>query len=87
MIIYYQKRLRIYLKNIRCNVVSAGLVKTVSSRVIPGSETLINQIQDRVGSQKLTTKQIGDVVGFLLSDASDCINGQVIYADHGAHLL
>ena len=37
--------------------------------------------------KNVTTTQVGNVATFLLSDMSDCITGQVIYADNGYNIM
>ena len=37
--------------------------------------------------QNVTTTQVGHVATFLLSQMSECITGQVIYADNGYNIM
>ena len=37
--------------------------------------------------KNVTTKQVGNVATFLLSNMSDAITGQVIYADNGYSIM
>lgn len=41
---------------------------------------------DSIAGRWLLPEEIAEVVCFLLSDASKCITGEIIYCDAGSHL-
>ncbi|QIE01983.1 enoyl-ACP reductase FabI [Buchnera aphidicola] len=71
-------------KNIRVNAISSGPIRTLSSYQIQD----FNKIQNHAHSYSLikkpiTSKNIGNVASFLLSNLSLGITGSVIYVDNG----
>ena len=75
-------------KNVRVNAVSAGPVKTVAARSIPG----FMKMYKRVASMSPLSRQIGqEDVGnlglFLLSPLAAGITGETVYVDGGYHVM
>jgi NAD(P)-dependent dehydrogenase (short-subunit alcohol dehydrogenase family) len=72
---------------IRTNCIQAGVTKTDSFKMIPGSEQLAALAAKRNPFGRLTTPQdIANVVSLLASDKAGWINGSIIKADGGEQL-
>lgn len=75
-------------ENIRVNAISAGPIKTLSSKGIKDFSSVLTVIEEKAPLHKnVTTTQVGNVATFLLSSMSDSITGQVIYADNGYNIM
>ncbi len=75
-------------EEIRVNAVSAGPIKTLSAKGIKDFSSVLTVIEEKAPLHKnVTTTQVGDVTTFLLSSMSDCITGQVVYADNGYNII
>ncbi len=73
---------------INVNAISAGPIKTLSAKGIKDFNSILTIVEERAPlHQNVTTKQVGDVAVFLLSNMSNCITGQVIYADNGYNIM
>ena len=73
---------------IRVNAVSAGPIKTLSAKGIKDFNSILDVVEEKSPLKRnVTTKQVGNAVTFLLSDMSDAITGQVIYADSGYSIM
>ena len=73
---------------IRVNAISAGPIKTLSAKGIKDFNSILNVIEEKAPlHQNVTTKQVGDVATFLLSNMSEAITGQIIYADNGYNIM
>ena len=71
-------------EGIRVNAISAGPIKTLSAKGIKDFNTILNVVEEKAPLHRnVTTTQVGNVATFLLSNMSDAITGQVIYADSG----
>ena len=69
---------------IRVNSISAGPIKTLSAKGIKDFSSILTVVEEKAPLHKnVTTTQVGNVATFLLSEMSDSITGQVIYADNG----
>lgn len=74
--------------NIRVNAVSAGPIKTLSAKGIKDFSTSLSIVEEKAPLHKnVTAAQIGNVATFLLSEMSDSITGQTIYADNGVNII
>ena len=72
----------------RVNAVSAGPIKTLSAKGIKDFNTILTVVEERAPLHKNVTKeQVGNVATFLLSDFSNSVTGQVIYADNGYNIM
>jgi len=75
-------------KGIRVNAISAGPVRTVAARSIPGFSTLY----ERAGKlaplgRNITPEEVGNAGLFLLSPLASGITGTVLFVDAGYHIL
>lgn len=66
-------------KNIRINAVSPGVVATEINGIAPNEAMNYSSIGGRI----LRPEEIAEVVVFLLSDLSQCINGEIITLNEG----
>ena len=72
----------------RVNAVSAGPIKTLSAKGIKDFSSILTVVEEKSPLHRnVTTTQVGNVATFLLSDMSDAITGQVIYADSGYNIM
>lgn len=70
-------------EGIRVNALSAGPINTLSARGIKNFNTMLDIVEQKAPLHKnVTIEQVGNVAAFLLSDLSDAITGQIIYADN-----
>ena len=75
-------------EDMRVNAVSAGPIKTLSAKGIKDFGSVLTIIEEKSPLHKnVTTTQVGNVTTFLLSSMSDCITGQVVYADNGYNIM
>ena len=73
---------------IRVNALSSGPIKTLSAKGIKDFNSILTVVEEKAPLHKnVTTTQVGNVATFLLSDMSDSITGQVIYADNGYNII
>lgn len=72
----------------RVNAISAGPIKTLSAKGIKDFSSILTVVEEKAPLHRnVTTEQVGNVATFLLSDMSDAITGQVIYADSGYNIM
>ena len=75
-------------EEMRVNSISAGPIKTLSAKGIKDFSSMLTIVEEKAPLHKnVTTKQVGNVATFLLSNMSDAITGQVIYADNGYSIM
>ena len=75
-------------EGIRVNAVSAGPIKTLSAKGIKDFGSILTEVEKRAPLHRnVTTIQVGNVATFLLSNMSEAITGQVIYADSGYNIM
>ena len=75
-------------ENIRVNGVSAGPIKTLSAKGIKDFGSILKVVEEKAPLHKnVTNIQVGNVVSFLLSQMSDSITGQIIFADNGYNIM
>ena len=75
-------------EGIRVNAVSAGPIKTLSAKGIKDFSSSLTIVEEKSPLHRnVTTTQVGNVATFLLSEMSDSITGQVIYADSGFNIM
>ena len=75
-------------EGIRVNAVSAGPIKTLSAKGIKDFSSVLTVVEEKAPLHRnVTTVQVGNVATFLLSQMSECITGQVIYADSGYSIM
>ena len=72
----------------RVNAISAGPIKTLSAKGIKDFSSILTVVEEKAPLHRnVTTTQVGNVATFLLSNMSDAITGQVIYADSGYSIM
>ena len=72
----------------RVNAISAGPIKTLSAKGIKDFSSILTVVEEKSPLHRnVTTTQVGNVATFLLSNMSDAITGQVIYADNGYNIM
>ncbi len=75
-------------EGIRVNAISAGPIKTLSAKGIKDFSSILTVVEEKSPLHRnVTTIQVGNVATFLLSNMSDAITGQVIYADSGYNIM
>jgi enoyl-[acyl-carrier protein] reductase I len=73
---------------IRVNAISAGPIKTLSAKGIKNFNSILTIVEKKAPLHRnVTTEQVGNVATFLLSNMSDAITGQIIYADSGYNIM
>lgn len=73
---------------IRVNAISAGPIKTLSAKGIKDFSTVLTVVEEKAPLHRnVTIEQVGNVATFLLSNMSDAVTGQVIYADSGYNIM
>lgn len=73
---------------IRVNAVSAGPIKTLSAKGIKDFGSMMTIVEEKAPLHKnVTIMQVGNVTTFLLSQMSDSVTGQIIYADNGYNII
>lgn len=76
-------------QNVRVNAISAGPLRTLSSRAIPGFGDMASK-GGRYSMMKrnITQEQVGGVaLGLIADDLGSGITGEIIYVDHGYHAM
>ena len=75
-------------KNIRVNGISAGPVKTIAARSIPGFMSMFKQFEKIAPLKRnVTHEEVGQLGLFLLSPMASGITGEVVYVDAGYHIM
>jgi meromycolic acid enoyl-[acyl-carrier protein] reductase len=76
-------------RRIRVNTVSAGPIKTIAGKGIPGFEQISGSWERRapLGWDVEDPTPVGNAVAFLLSDLSAGITGELIHVDGGFHAM
>ena len=76
-------------KGIRVNTVSAGPMKTMAGKGIPGFETIAESWADRapLGWDTSDGRPVAGAIAFLLSDLSKGITGELVHVDGGFHAM
>lgn len=73
---------------IRVNSISAGPIRTLSSKVIGDFNTILKEIEERAPLRRTTTpEEVGDTALFLFSDLSRGITGENIHVDSGYSIM
>jgi enoyl-[acyl-carrier protein] reductase I len=76
-------------KGIRVNTVSAGPLKTMAGKGIPGFEQIADTWSRRapLGWDTSDPTPVGRAIAFLFSDLSAGITGEMIHVDGGFHAM
>jgi enoyl-[acyl-carrier protein] reductase I len=73
---------------VRVNAVSAGPVRTVAARSIPGFMKMYNKVAGIAPlGRNVTHEEVGNLGLFLLSPMATGITGETIYVDAGFHVM
>ena len=74
---------------IRCNLVSAGPLKTLAAKAIPGFEDLESAWKDRapLGWDETDHAPTAQAVCALLSDFFPATTGEIVHVDGGFHAM
>lgn len=73
---------------VRVNAISAGPIKTLSAKGIKDFNSILSVVEEKAPLHRnVTIDQVGNVSAFLLSDMSDSITGQIVYADSGYSIM
>ncbi|HHW32485.1 MAG TPA: enoyl-ACP reductase [Clostridiaceae bacterium] len=74
--------------NIRVNALSAGPIKTISSKAIKDFGTILDVFEEKAPlRRKIDQDDLGDAAVFLLSNLSRGITGEVMYVDCGYNIM
>jgi len=75
-------------KGVRVNAVSAGPVRTVAARSIPGFMKMYNKASGIAPlGRNVTHEEVGNLGLFLLSPLASGITGETVYVDAGFHIM
>jgi enoyl-[acyl-carrier protein] reductase I len=75
-------------KGVRVNAVSAGPVRTVAARSIPGFVKMFNRVAEMSPMKRnVTHEEVGNLGLYLLSPLSGGITGETVYVDAGFHVM
>lgn len=75
-------------QGVRVNAVSAGPVRTVAARSIPGFMKMYNRVAGVAPlGRNVTHDEVGNVGLFLLSPLAGGITGETVYVDAGYHVM
>lgn len=75
-------------ENIRCNAVSAGAVRTLSSSGIAQFAEMLKVAGEHAAMQRnVTVEEVAQATAFLLSGAATGITGQSLYVDCGYNIM
>ena len=75
-------------ENIRCNAVSAGAIRTLSSSGITQFAEMLKVAGEHSALQRnVTVEEVAQATAFLLSSASGGITGQSLYVDCGFNIM
>lgn len=75
-------------RKIRVNAISAGPIKTLAARAIPGFMDMLKAQGERAPLKRtVEAKEVGDTALFLASDLSSGITGETIYVDCGYNIM
>ena len=73
---------------VRVNAISAGPVKTVAARSIPGFMSMYKKFSEVSPlGRKIGQEDVGNLGLFLLSPLAAAITGEVVYVDAGFHVM
>jgi enoyl ACP reductase len=76
-------------RGIRVNCVSAGPLRTVAAKGIPGFDQITSAWESRapLGWDVTNPEPVGRAISFLLSDWSAGITGEIVHVDGGYHAM
>jgi enoyl-[acyl-carrier protein] reductase I len=75
-------------KGIRVNAVSAGPVRTVAARSIPGFVKMYSKVGSMAPlGRNVTHEEVGNLGLYLLSPLASGVTGETVYVDAGFHVM
>jgi len=75
-------------KGVRVNAVSAGPVRTVAARSIPGFIKMYSKVGGMAPlGRNVTHEEVGDLGLYLLSPLASGVTGETVYVDAGYHVM
>ena len=75
-------------KDVRVNAVSAGPVRTVAARSIPGFLKMFNKVGEIAPlGRNVTHEEVGNLGLYLLSPLASGTTGETVYVDAGFHVM
>lgn len=75
-------------KQIRCNVISGGPLKTLSAMAVGGFSDILGWVEQKAPLRRnITGEEVGDTALWLLSGLSTGVTGQCIYVDAGYSIM
>lgn len=75
-------------KNIRVNAISAGPMRTVAAKSIPGFSGMLSKAASASAMKRnATAEEVGNLGLFLLCDLSSGITGEITYVDAGYNIM
>ncbi|MCI8518917.1 MAG: enoyl-ACP reductase [Clostridia bacterium] len=76
------------VQGIRVNAISAGPIKTLSSKGIKDFNSILDIVEEKAPLRRnVTQEEVGDAVTFMLSNMSRAITGEVLYVDSGYNIM
>ena len=73
---------------IRVNAISAGPVRTLAARGIPGFGSMADQAAQRAPLRRdITAEEVADAAVFLASPLSASVTGETLFVDAGFHAM
>lgn len=71
-------------RNIRCNAISAGPVKTMSAKGVKGFSHILDIVEQKAPLKRnVTLEDLGGAAVYLLSDLSSGMTSEILYIDAG----
>jgi enoyl-[acyl-carrier protein] reductase I len=75
-------------KNIRCNVISAGPMRTLSAMAVGGFSEILGWVEKKAPLRRnITTADVGGAAAWLLSPLSNGVTGETLYVDSGYSIM
>jgi len=75
-------------KNIRCNVISAGPMRTLSAMAVGGFSEILGWVEKKAPLRRnITTADVGGAAAWLLSPLANGVTGETLYVDSGYAIM
>jgi enoyl-[acyl-carrier protein] reductase I len=73
---------------VRVNAISAGPVRTLAARGVPGFGTMADKAAERAPLQRaITADEVADAALFLCSPLASAVTGETMFVDAGYHAM